>query len=150
MAPIAGRPPKPPGQAVTRHKLGYDYEDFPDVPFTGAPRLPSRGDGLAWPNLTRKWWKAISTMPHCVAWTDSDWQFAFGAALLAARFHLGDTRVEGSLRAREKVMGTTADYRRNLRIRYVDPNPPADDEDDDVGTGPGVLDFEAYRQALEE
>lgn len=144
---IAGRPPKPPGQAVTRHKLAYDWVDYPDVPFESPPRLPSRGDGLAWPNLTRKWWKAISTMPHCVDWTDSDWQFAFGAALLAAEFHLGNPRTESALRARERVMGTTADYRRNLRIRYVDPNPPADEDLDDGG---GVVNLDAWRRALEE
>jgi hypothetical protein len=149
--PLPGRPPKPDGQKRNRVRLGHDWNDYPDVPFADPPRLPSRGDGLAWPNRTRKWWKGVSTMPHCVDWTDSDWQFAFDAALLAALFHLGDTKVEGALRAREKVMGTTADYRRNLRIRYVSAGPATDAvEEQGDGTGAAVLSLDDYRRAILE
>ncbi len=39
-------------------------------------------------------------------------------ALVAAAFHGGDTRSAAELRQREKVLGTTMDSRRDLRIRY--------------------------------
>lgn len=60
-------------------------------------------------------------MPHCCLWTAADWQFAFDTALVAARFHGGDVKAAYELRAREKVMGTTLDARRDLRIRYMEP-----------------------------
>ncbi|HVM13619.1 MAG TPA: hypothetical protein VM287_04735 [Egibacteraceae bacterium] len=61
-------------------------------------------------------------MPHCRLWRDSDWQFALDTALIAAEFHMGDTRTATELRNREKVLGTTVDFRRDLRIRYVEPD----------------------------
>ena len=45
-------------------------------------------------------------------------------ALVAAEFHGGNVRVATELRNREKVMGTTVDFRRDLRIRYIDPKQP--------------------------
>jgi hypothetical protein len=73
-----------------------------------------------WPDATLQWWDILIHMPHCVLWDDSDWQFALETALLAATFHAGDARVANELRQREKIMGTTMDARRDLRIRYVD------------------------------
>jgi hypothetical protein len=58
-------------------------------------------------------------MPHCVLWAGSDWEFAEMTAELVAEFHAGDLRLAVEIRNREKVLGTTADYRRDLRIRYV-------------------------------
>lgn len=75
-----------------------------------------------WPAETRKWWKAISSMPHCALWDDADWQFALDTATLAAAFHAGDLRLAHELRSRERIMGTTMDARRDLRIRYVSPD----------------------------
>lgn len=60
-------------------------------------------------------------MPHCCLWDEADWQFAFDTALLAAAFHRGELRRATELRQRERIMGTTVDARRDLRIRYVDP-----------------------------
>jgi hypothetical protein len=74
----------------------------------------------SYPPATRRWWRAVSTMPHCSLWLEADWQFALDTAAIAAAFHNGNHRLAGELRAREKVMGTTADARRDLRIRYVD------------------------------
>jgi hypothetical protein len=74
----------------------------------------------SYPPATRRWWQAVSRMPHCARWSASDWQFALDTAVIAAAFHAGNHRLAGELRAREKVMGTTADARRDLRIRYVD------------------------------
>lgn len=74
-----------------------------------------------WSAETRRWWDRVSSMPHCALWSDSDWQFALDTACVAAAFHAGDARLAGELRQREKVMGTTQDARRDLRIRYVEP-----------------------------
>jgi hypothetical protein len=117
---IAGAKPKPQGQSRTRHKPVHEWTEVVDVPFVGAPKLPpNRLGGKPWPRLTRGWWKAISTMPHCKLWNSGDWQFALDAALVAADFHDGNVRSATELRNREKVLGTTVDYRRDLRIRYV-------------------------------
>jgi hypothetical protein len=62
-------------------------------------------------------------MPHCVSWRPSDWAFALTAIELAGHFHDGDVRCARELRAWEKVMATTADARRDQRIRYVEPRP---------------------------
>jgi len=59
-------------------------------------------------------------MPHCVLWTKADWWFALATAVIAAAFHRGDLRQAKELRQRERLLGTTADARRDLRIRYVD------------------------------
>lgn len=81
----------------------------------------SRSIPSEWPDETRRWWRAVSSMPHCVLWSDSDWQFAVDTAVVAATFHAGDVRVAAELRQREKIMGTTVDARRDLRVRYVEP-----------------------------
>lgn len=91
-----------------------------------------------WPAETRRWWLAVSRMPHCVIWTDADWQFAIDTACVAAAFHAGDARVAGELRQREKVLGTTTDARRDLRIRYVTPEAPEE--------APGVAVMDRYRR----
>lgn len=100
----------------------------------------ARGIPTDWPAETKKWWRAVSRMPHCVLWTDADWQFALDTALVAAAFHAGDVRVAGELRQREKILGTTADSRRDLRIRYVDPT--EDNADPAIVTA-----MDAYRKA---
>ena len=60
-------------------------------------------------------------MPHCVLWTETDWRFAIDTAYVAAEFHRGDMRRADTLMKREKVLGTTVDFRRDLRIRYIEP-----------------------------
>jgi hypothetical protein len=94
-----------------------------------AAGLNSLGLGAAraipaeWPEETLRWWDVVSHMPHCVLWTDADWRFAVDTALITATFHSGDVRVAAELRHRERIMGTTADALRDLRIRYVDDVP---------------------------
>jgi len=118
--PVTGRKPKPAGQAVHRHRPTHDWVEVPNVPFTGlVPKLPTRQGG--WPARTKRKWAAWSSMPHCGLWTRSEWDFAFDSLELAALFHEGDAKVATELRNRERVLGTTADYRRDLRIRYVEP-----------------------------
>ncbi|BAH32984.1 MULTISPECIES: hypothetical protein [Rhodococcus] len=148
---IAGRKPKAEGQRVNRHALKHDWTDVKDIPFADAPKLPSkRLQGKSWPTLTRRWWKAISTMPHCVLWSDSDWQYAIDTALIAAEFHDGDVKAAAELRAREKLLGNTVEHRRDMRIRYIDPDaaeasPLIEDEDTPSA---GVAQMEDYRNVL--
>ena len=121
---IVGRKPKSDAERRNPNKHVHDWVEVQNHPFDGAPKLPRwQPNGMPWPKATKSWWAAISRMPHCVSWKDSDWQFATDTALLAAAFHAGDLRVAGELRLREKVMGTTADALRDLRIRYVDSTP---------------------------
>jgi len=79
-------------------------------------------------------------MPHCILWDKSDWQFAKDTAIIAAAFHAGDLYRAQELRQREKVMGTTMDARRDLRIRYVEAVPEEERE--------GVTAIEEYRRRL--
>jgi hypothetical protein len=58
-------------------------------------------------------------MPHCVLWSASDWDYAETTAGIAAEVHEGNWRAATELRNREKTLGTTMDFRRDLRIRYV-------------------------------
>lgn len=121
--PVAGRKPKPEGQARNRNKPTHDWTEVEDAPFEDAPKLPkAQPDGRPWPVWTKRWWQVVSTMPHCKLWSESDWEFAFDTAALKATFHTeGGTGLATEIRNREKVLGTTADFRRDLRIRYVDP-----------------------------
>lgn len=61
-------------------------------------------------------------------WQASDWQFAMDTTdITAAWIDGGTVGLATELRNREKVLGTTLDYRRDLRIRYTEPasSPPA-------------------------
>lgn len=140
--PVAGRKPKPPGQAVHRGKPTHDWTDVEATPFTDAPpvELPDSrrivnklGEtlDLSLNPMTVRWWERLRRMPHCVLWSESDWQFAADTALVADAFYYGQTSAAVELRQREKILGTTVDARRDLRIRYVDP--PAQVAGDDSG-----------------
>ena len=128
--PVPGRPPKPAGQAINRNKPATEWVEVPNVPFEGPrPELPKARTAMTQfgpksyrlKPMTRQWWDAISTMPHCRLWTPSDWAFAIATALIADAAFTGGIGAATELRNREKVLGTTVDYRRALRIRYVDP-----------------------------
>lgn len=126
--PVVGRKPKPAGQAVTRHKPTHDWVEIENVPFEGAPELSeTRPDGRPWPRRTLQKWAAWSSMPHAKLWGPAEWDFAFDALELAAQFHEGNARLATELRNRERVLGTTIDYLRDLRIRYVDAAPERDE-----------------------
>lgn len=139
---IRGAKPKDNRDAVRhRNKLVHDWTEVEELEFDEPRKLPARRlGGKSWPALTRRWWKAVSTMPHCSLWTDSDWSYAIDTALIAAEFHDGDVRAAGELRAREKVLGTTHDARRDLRIRYVTPKGEATE-----GAPAGVANLDEYR-----
>lgn len=118
--PVAGRKPKAEAERRNRTRPTHDWIEVQKEPFAGGPRLP-RGPG--WSTATRRWWAVVSRMPHCVLWDESDWQFALDTAVLVAGFHSGDLKLATEVRQREKIMGTTLDARRDLRIRYVDTLP---------------------------
>jgi hypothetical protein len=137
--PVAGRKPKPDGQAVTRHKPTHDWTEVVNEPYAGArPELPATRtvmtqfgpQDVALREMTTMWWDSASTMPHCILWAASDWSFALTTAMVADAAFSGGVGAATELRNREKVLGTTVDYRRDLRIRYVEPTPehetPAD------------------------
>lgn len=126
--PVAGRKPKPDGQKRHRVKPVHDWTDVPNVPFDAAPKLPKyRADGRPWPAGSKRKWAAWSTMPHCRLWGPSEWDYALDSLELHVRFLEGSIPAATELRNREKVLGTTADYRRDLRIRYVDPAEETDE-----------------------
>ena len=117
--PVGGARPKPPGQAVTRTPR-LEFTEVPDRPYGGRP-MPKRKDGRRWPRGMVETWRGWSRMPHCILWTDTDWAFAVESLHVAARTveSLSDSKWFAELRQRQRVMGTTLDARRDLRIRYV-------------------------------
>ena len=125
--PVAGRKPKD-GPKRNRMPSAHEWTEVPDVPYEG-PRPSLAGRPV---KATRQWWETISTMPHCVLWRPSDWQFALDTAVVHTAFSKGDMARAAELRQRERQMGTTADARMGLRIRYV---PLAVDD----GPGPSVV-----------
>lgn len=143
--PVAGRKPKPEGQRRNNHKPTYDWVDVPNVPFEGGPKLPSRRvGGGGWPSRTKAWWAALSRMPHCALWGESEWAYAIDTAQIHAKFSDGDgdlIRAATELRNREKLLGNTMDSRRDLRIRYV----AAPDQGEEAA---GVTSIDDYRAAL--
>lgn len=144
--PVTGRKPKPDGLKRNRVAPTHDWTEVVDVPFEGAPAMPGkRPDGRPWPAATRRWWQVIGAMPHCVLWSPADWEFALTTALVVAAVHEGELKLATELRNRERVLGTTADFRRDLRIRYVDA-PAAQDEE----AMPGVANLNDYRASLDD
>lgn len=128
-----GLPGRKPAASAPRHRVQpvHDWTDVPDVPFTGPwpVELPDgrtivTKDGQEWVELqaaTVSWWETIRTMPHCVLWTESDWQFAVATAIVADMAFCGGVGAMTELRQREKTLGTTHEARIGLRIRYTDP-----------------------------
>ena len=117
--------------SVTRHKPTVDWTDVENVPYDGPrPELPDIREVInkagevstyPMPEQTVDWWQSVSTMPHCVLWSKSDWAFALDTALVHAQAVTGVISAMAELRMREKIIGTTVDARRDLRIRYVEP-----------------------------
>lgn len=128
--PVAGpKPQEDRTQVRHRNPETHEWQEVLDTPYVGAkPQLPelatmmSRGGNTyTTPYLaeTREWWRVLSSMPHCSLWTDSDWQFALTSAPIANQVFMGNASAAAELRMREKMMGTTWDSRRDLRIKYV-------------------------------
>jgi hypothetical protein len=156
---LAGRKPKEDRTLVRNRNTVADWTEYPNVPFEDGPPLSSRPqtastddpnaatrDIMFWPAATKRWWKAISRMPHAVAWSETDWEFATATAEIHARFVEGWKGASGAeLRMREKLMGVYADARRDLRIRYVDP-PTAAERRKAQADAEGVAHISDYRK----
>jgi hypothetical protein len=122
--PVTGRKPKPQGEAVNRVAPTHEWTEVEAIPFEGGPPLPAtRPNGKPWPVWTKKRWEVWRSMPHCCLWDQADWLFALDSLEIAAKFHenTGLIGMAAELRNRERVLGTTLDFRRDLRIRYIDP-----------------------------
>lgn len=126
---VSGRKPAASGQTRHRVKPSTEWVEVPNVPYSGeVPELDAQrtvitreGQGrVALQPLTLQWWESITSMPHCVLWSRSDWMFALTTATVADAAFCGVSSAATELRNREKVMGTTVEFRRDLRIRYVD------------------------------
>lgn len=127
--PAPGR--KPNERSVNKTPSKIDWIEVENIPYDGAvPELPltrtyvnPKGEIQEVPieNRTRYWWEAVTKMPHCILWQPSDWQFALDTAMVHASASHGSISAMGELRQRERIMGTTVDARRDLRIRYIDP-----------------------------
>lgn len=139
--PATGRKPNE-GQPV-RHRVKptHQWIEVEDIPFKGGPPVPKTQKGsVSWPSATRAWWKVVSRMPHCVLWGPTDWMFMADTAVIHAALHGGDVKAATELRQREKVMGTTLDARRDLRIRYVESEAQED--------AAGVTNIKDFRKAV--
>lgn len=135
--PLAGRKPKPEDQRRTRHPLQHDWIEVVHRYYDGPKPDPGR-----LPAATARWWEIVSRMPHCILWDESDWAFAVDTAKVHAVFvtkKLGWAAIE--LRNREKLLGTTLDSRRDLRIRYVDEASAAAEE--------GIVSLDDFRASIE-
>lgn len=155
--PVPGAIPKHDrSQARTRHAQVAEWIDVDNVPFEGGPPLRARATGGVsvmevgaansefWPAATEEWWQDISRMPHAKLWTPSEWRFAMDTAEIHARTMEGWRGYSGaSLTTREKQMGVTADFRRGLRIRYVEPKAKTDGAA--AGDGANVVQMSEYR-----
>lgn len=137
---VPGPVPMDAGEKRFRGGLTHDWVSVVDEPFEGPVpvELPTTRtlydkEGPYRVRLTKQtkaWWAVTSSMPHCRLWTESDWLFALETALIADTFYRsGHLESAKELRQRSKILGTTADARRSLRIRYVAP----DDRDQDGG-----------------
>jgi hypothetical protein len=136
---VAGRKPLE-DRTQVRHRNGItegaEWREVVDLPYADGPPLGDRPessgtagerplgiDADSWPKATLEWWDAVRTMPHCRLWNRADWMIARAAAEAHARFVEGwkGCASGAELRQREKQLGMTHDFRRDLRIRYVDP-----------------------------
>jgi len=128
--PVSGPAPKNEGQKRRRNAPTHEWLDVPNKPYRGKvpvslPRkrtimLAFGPEKFDLEPMTKEWWKSIRSMPHCALWTESDWQFALATAIVADDAFRGKSGAQAELRQREKIMGTTIDARRALRIRYID------------------------------
>lgn len=117
---------------------GAEGVDVVDVPFPGpSPELPKLPNKRKYNDMTVQWWEQVRTMPHCVLWSMTDWQFAIETALMKDQFWRdffseGEMKstVATEIRRREGMLGTTSEARRQLRIRYVPPGGAEEEYDE--------------------
>lgn len=108
-----------------RGQANTEWIEVENTPFDGdVPPLP---DGIDYPPQTIKWYEVVSRLPHAILWDEGEWQEIHTTAMIHAALWSNtqnpSTNRAVELRQREKNIGLTADQRRDLRIRYVDPKP---------------------------
>lgn len=100
-----------------------DWTEVADVPYTGpSPDLPKLPNRKKWNDLVAQWYEQVRTMPHCVLWRPTDWMFALETAMQKHDYYADEDRkttAATEIRRREAQLGTTAEARRQLRIRYI-------------------------------
>lgn len=139
-----------PGPAQKDQKIGRtpngDWTLVVDVAFKAPKRrdLPKLLLGAPIRPEVRKWWNNLKAMPHCVLWSESDWDYAFDTAVLKQGFY-DEPRatLAAEVRHREDQMGTTVEARRKLGIRYVEKDASAA-----PSTSPGVTRLDDRRARL--
>lgn len=107
--------------------------------------------GVRWRSAVQTWWLTLSTMPHCVLWSESDWAYAVDTALqkqiwwdqFATKGQTPHSTLSTEIRRREDQMGTTVESRRKLRIRYL---PVELDESSSTPAEPGTVSSLADRR----
>lgn len=124
--------PRPQARTLPPSKaIKAEWTDVSNVPYSGPkPELPQErqsmlknGEIIIVPmgSATQEWWDRVSSMPHCAIWTPTDWQFCLDTAKIHSAAQAGSMPANVELRQREKTMGTTFEARRDLRIRYIEP-----------------------------
>lgn len=111
-------------------QTGGTWFEVPDEPYGGpSPDLPPLTKRRKWHSMVETWWSIVRVMPHVVMWGPSDWQFAIELAFMKNAywndFENGEATAAQAtnIRLREDQLGTTAEARRKLLIRYIDPEP---------------------------
>ena len=74
-----GRPPKPEGEAITRHPRIHDLGTLQWDGVTRGPELPSE---YTWCLRTQEWWQTWRDSPQAMLMTPTDWEFMLETALL--------------------------------------------------------------------
>jgi hypothetical protein len=137
---VTGRKPSD-GPKMNHVAPVHDWREVANLPYRGKkPPLPK-----SMPPETRAWWRDITSLPHCIFWHAGEWRFAIDTARVHAAFIGGDMARAAELRLRERAMGTTADARRDLRIRYVDPYDP-EQAGEPAATSTPAVDLAAERR----
>jgi hypothetical protein len=75
-----GRPPKPDGEAVTRHER---IHNLGTLRWDGVRRGPELPSGYTWCDMTYEWWDQWRDSPQAMLMTPTDWQ----EMMITARLH---------------------------------------------------------------
>ena len=82
------------------------------------PELPEEFD---WPTQTRQWWRAWGEAAVAEKFTQLDWEYLLGTALLHAKlWERQSTEAAKELRLREEAFGVTIAARLRLRIQWIE------------------------------
>lgn len=131
-----------PAPKINKHgrtpNTGGEWVDVADRPYDGpSPDLPALPRRKRWHPMVSQWWDQVRRMPHCLLWRPTDWTYAIETALMKQgywdAYDKGEavTTAAVDIRRREDQMGTTQEALRKIRIRYVDPDLVASEDDDD-------------------